>query len=78
MAKLPPRLSPEELQRVVATAWDDRPPYRRTLMEHGIAEGVLVALMRQALTPNAFKTWKAKGQGGAAAAPAARAGRRPR
>ncbi len=36
MAKQAPRLSPEEIQRVIATAWDDKPPFRRVLVEHGI------------------------------------------
>lgn len=60
MAKLPPRLSPEEVKRVVATAWDDLPPYNKVLMEHAIARGELVQLMRRELSPTAYKQWAAK------------------
>ncbi|MET0520117.1 MAG: DUF2805 domain-containing protein [Burkholderiaceae bacterium] len=63
MAKLPPRLSPEETQRVVATAWDDLPPYSKVLMEHAISQGELVALMKRQLSPAAYKQWAAKAKG---------------
>ncbi len=60
MAKLPPRLSPEQRKAVVATAWDDLPPYSKVLMEHAISPGELVALMKRELTPAAYKLWAAK------------------
>jgi len=63
MAKLAPRLSPEEAKRVVATAFDDPAPYVHTQMEHGISKGELVALMKRELTPNAYKQWAAKAKG---------------
>lgn len=71
MAKIPPRLSPEEVKRVVATAWDDPPPYNKVLMEHAIAKGELVALMKRELTPPAYKLWAAKAK--AAKAPTVKA-----
>ena len=60
MAKTAPRLSPEEIKRVIATAWDDKPPYRRVLIEHGIGHGELVALLKRELTPPAYKLWAAR------------------
>lgn len=57
MAKTAPRLSPEETQRVIATAWDDKPPFRKVLIEHGIGHGELVALLKRELTPTAYKLW---------------------
>jgi hypothetical protein len=50
MAKAPPKLSPEDIQRVIATAWDDLPPYNKVLMEHGIGHGQLVALLKREMT----------------------------
>jgi len=58
MAKPIPRLTPAEVQRIVATAWEDRAPYHRVLMQHGLTEGQLLQLMRRELTPSAFKLWK--------------------
>lgn len=75
MAKPVPRLSAEEIQRIIATAWDDRPPFDAVLRAHGLNPGQVVALLRRELTPNAFKVWTARSRG---AAPAARPGtRRP-
>jgi uncharacterized protein (TIGR03643 family) len=60
MAKAPPKLSPDEIQRVIATAWDDVPPYNKVMLEHGIGHGALVALLKRELTPAAYKLWAAK------------------
>lgn len=73
MAKPVPRLSPEEIQRVIATAWDDRPPFSAVLRAHGLSPGQLVALLKRELTPNAYKVWVARTK-----APAAPPGGSPR
>jgi len=66
MAKPAPRLSPEEIQRVIATAWDDRPPFNAVLRAHGLAPGQVMALLKRELTPNAYKVWLARTKGAAA------------
>lgn len=60
MAKPVPRLSAAETQRVIAVAWDDRPPFHAVLMSHGLSEGQLVQLLRRELTPNAFRLWSTR------------------
>ncbi len=60
MAKHAPRLSPEEIQRVIATAFEDVPPYNKVLHLHGIGHGELVALLKRELTPPAYKVWAAR------------------
>lgn len=62
MAKAPPKLTPDEIQRVIATAWDDTPPYNRVLMQHGIGHGALVALLKRELTPTAYRLWANRGK----------------
>ncbi len=62
MAKTAPKLDAEELQRVIATAWQDRPPYNKVMLEHGVDHGQLVALMKRELTPAAYKLWAANGK----------------
>ncbi|WP_418316928.1 DUF2805 domain-containing protein [Piscinibacter sakaiensis] len=55
---------------MIATAWDDRPPFRAVLLKHGLSEGQLVQLLKRELTPNAYKLWKTRsGSGGAPAKP---------
>ncbi len=60
MAKIAPRLTPDEIQSVISLAWDDRPPFAAVMTRHGISPGQVVALMRRELTPNAFKIWNAR------------------
>ena len=63
MAKTVPRLTPEQIRLIVATAWDDPPPYTKTLMAHSIAQGELVQLMKREMTPVAYKLWASKAKG---------------
>ena len=60
MARPLPRLSPPEIAAVIATAWDDKPPFHAVLAQHGLNAGQVVQLLKQQLTPNAYKTWKAR------------------
>ncbi|MBW8893719.1 MAG: DUF2805 domain-containing protein [Burkholderiales bacterium] len=62
MAKPAPKLSPDEVKRVIATAWEDLPPYNKVLLTHGIGHGELVALLKRELTPAAYKLWAARGK----------------
>lgn len=57
MAKPAPRLDAAELARVIATAWDDRPPFNAVLLNHGLNEGQVVALLKRELTPSAYSAW---------------------
>ena len=72
MAKPIPRLTHAEIERVIATAWNDRPPFNAVLMSHGLTEGQVVQLLKRALTPSAYKTWQARTKAPGAAPPAAR------
>lgn len=69
MAKPIPRLSPQDIERIIATAWDDKPPFHAVLLHHGLSHGQLVQLLKRELTPNAYKVWAARSQGKPAPAP---------
>jgi uncharacterized protein (TIGR03643 family) len=60
MAKPVPRLSPEEIAAVIATAWDDRPPFLEVLRAHGLSEGQMVQLLKRELKPGAYRVWLAR------------------
>lgn len=60
MAKPIPRLSAEQIEAVIATAWDDKPPFDRVLQQHGLNPGQVVQLLKRELTPNAYKVWMAR------------------
>ena len=63
MARPVPRMTAAEIERVIATAWDDRPPYKAVLVGHGLTPGQMVQLLKRELTPNAFKVWTARTRG---------------
>ncbi|HEY1091082.1 MAG TPA: DUF2805 domain-containing protein [Burkholderiaceae bacterium] len=60
MAKPIPKLSPEQIKAIVATAWDDLPPYHKVQLEHAIGPGELTALMKRELSSTAYKMWAAR------------------
>ena len=60
MAKTVPPLSAAEIERAIAVAWDDRPPFHAVLRQCGLSHGQVVQLLKRELTPNAFKTWSAR------------------
>ncbi len=60
MAKPVPRLTATEIQRVIAVAWDDRPPFHAVLTSHGLNEGQLVQLLKREMTPNAYRLWSTR------------------
>ncbi|MDC8785582.1 DUF2805 domain-containing protein [Roseateles koreensis] len=63
MAKPIPRLTREQIQAVIKTAWEDQPPYNKVLMAHQLGQGELVQLMKRELTSTAYKMWAAQGKG---------------
>jgi uncharacterized protein (TIGR03643 family) len=63
MARPIPRLTPVEIEAIIKTAWDDRPPFSRVLMQHGLEPGQVVQLLKRELTSNAFKVWTARTRG---------------
>lgn len=75
MAKPVPRLAPDEIQRVIATAWDDKPPFYRVMVQHGLSHGQLVQLLKRELTPSAYKLWSSRALG--TAVPQAKPRRKP-
>ena len=79
MARPLPRLTAAEIERVITTAWDDRPPFNAVLAQHGLAPGQVVQLLKRELTPNAYKVCQARTRGEAAPAraPARKAPPRP-
>ena len=63
MARTVPRMTAAEIERVIATAWDDRPPYQAVLVDHGLTPGQMIQLLKRELTPSAFKVWTARTRG---------------
>ena len=55
--------NPEETDRIVEMAWEDRTPFEAIQHQFGIAEEAVIRLMRRELKPSSFKRWRKRVQG---------------
>lgn len=58
-----PELSPEDLDRVIGMAWEDRTPFEAIEMQFGLKENDVRILMRRHLKPGSFRRWRARVKG---------------
>ncbi len=56
-------LTPEEIDRVIAMAWEDRTTFEAIEFQFGLAEADVIKLMKQELKLNSWKRWRARVQG---------------
>ena len=56
-------LTPEETDRVIEMAWEDRTPFEAIEFQFGLSEAQVIALMRTELKPGSFKRWRRRVQG---------------
>ena len=63
MKQTPPTLTPEELDRVIAMAWEDRTTFEAIEYQFGLSEADVIKLMKQELKLNSWKRWRARVQG---------------
>lgn len=55
--------SPQERDRIIEMAWEDRTPFEAIQAQFGLAEADVIRLMRQELKPGSFRRWRARVQG---------------
>ena len=53
-------LSDQEIDRVIAMAWEDRTPYEAIEFQFGVSESDVIRLMRKELKPSSFRLWRAR------------------
>ncbi|GAB4409935.1 MAG: TIGR03643 family protein [Bacteroidia bacterium] len=56
-------LRPEDIDRIIEMAWEDRTPFDAIETQFGLAESDVIALMRRELRPDSFRLWRARVQG---------------
>jgi uncharacterized protein (TIGR03643 family) len=56
-------ISPEEIDRIVAMAWEDRTPFEAIYRQFGLPEKEVIVLMRKEMKPSSFKMWRKRMQG---------------
>jgi uncharacterized protein (TIGR03643 family) len=59
----PKDLAPEDVDRVIAMAWEDRTPFSAIEFQFGLTEAEVIKLMKRELKLNSWKRWRARVQG---------------
>jgi uncharacterized protein (TIGR03643 family) len=53
-----PSRQPEQIDRIIEMAWEDRTPFEAIKHQFGIAESGVIALMRRELKSGSFRAWR--------------------
>lgn len=56
-------LTPEQIDRVIEMAWEDRTPFDAIEAQFGLPEAEVIKLMRREMKQSSFKMWRARVQG---------------
>ncbi|MEL6195077.1 MAG: TIGR03643 family protein [Bacteroidota bacterium] len=56
-------LSPEEIDRIVEMAWEDRTPFDAITLQFGLSEQEVITLMRREMKASSFRMWRKRVQG---------------
>ena len=56
-------LRPEQIDRIIEMAWEDRTPFDAIQMQFGLKEEEVIHIMRREMKSSSFKMWRARVQG---------------
>lgn len=56
-------LSPDEIDRIIEMAWEDRTPFEAIAFQFGLSEPKVIELMRREMTASSFRRWRKRVQG---------------
>jgi uncharacterized protein (TIGR03643 family) len=56
-------LSPEDIDRIINMAWEDRTPFEAITFQFGLTEADIIKLMKREMRLNNWKKWRARVQG---------------
>lgn len=56
-------LNEEEIDRIIAMAWEDRTPFEAIKLQFGFSEDQVVELMRKNLKDSSWRRWRARVKG---------------
>ena len=51
-------LSPEDIDRIIEMAWEDRTPFEAIEAQFGLPEKEVIRLMRRSLKASSFRLWR--------------------
>jgi uncharacterized protein (TIGR03643 family) len=56
-------LKPEQIDRVIEMAWEDRTPFDAIKLQFGLKEEEVIRMMRREMKSSSFKMWRERVQG---------------
>jgi uncharacterized protein (TIGR03643 family) len=56
-------LTPQDIDRVVQMAWEDRTPFEAIELQFGLSEQEVIVLMRSEMKASSFKMWRKRVHG---------------
>ena len=56
-------LSPEDTDRIIEMAWEDRTPFDAIQAQFGLSEQQVIEVMRKEMKASSFRMWRARVQG---------------
>jgi uncharacterized protein (TIGR03643 family) len=56
-------LTEDEIDRIIAMAWEDRTPFDAIEAQFGLKEQMVIELMRREMKPASFRMWRKRVQG---------------
>lgn len=51
-------MTPEDIDRIIQMAWEDRTPFEAIEYQFGLKEADVIALMRKHMRPKSFIMWR--------------------
>ena len=58
-----PDLKPEQIDRIIQMAWEDRTTFDAIRVQFGLEPGMVIHLMRAELKPSSFRLWRERTAG---------------
>ena len=58
-----PELTPEDIDRIIEMAWEDRTPFEVIEAQFGLAEAEVIKLMRREMKASSWRMWRERVQG---------------
>jgi uncharacterized protein (TIGR03643 family) len=56
-------LTPEQVDRIIEMAWEDRTPFEAIEWQFGLPEPAVIELMRRTLQASSFRRWRRRVSG---------------
>ncbi|MDI9257612.1 TIGR03643 family protein [Flavobacterium sedimenticola] len=57
------QFTPNQIDRIIEMAWEDRTPFEAITYQFGLSEQETIALMRRELKPSSWRLWRQRVQG---------------